>query len=104
VAKARVANAAQSTTRATSRPTRLATRPQSSFCIAAERPASTAQLTGLSLETLRIQAGTRLCCMSAEDRKVSGRRTRLTAPITDVQELAKARRRPPFLHLLALRP
>ena len=50
--------------------------------MAAERPASTAQLTGLSFETVRIQPGTRLCCMSAEDRKVSGSRTRLTAPIS----------------------
>ena len=33
--------------------------------IAAERPASTAQLTGLNVATVWIQPGTRLCCISA---------------------------------------
>ncbi len=56
--------------------------PQSPCCIAAERPATTAQLTGLNLEIVRIQAGTRLCCISALDRNVSGSSTRLTAPIS----------------------
>ena len=51
--------------------------------IAAERPASTAQLTGLNLATVPIQSGARLCCISAEDRNVSGSSTSVTAPISD---------------------
>lgn len=51
---------------------RVATRLQSIFCIAAERPACTAQLTGLNLATVLIYPGVRLCCISAAERKVSG--------------------------------
>jgi hypothetical protein len=50
--------------------------------IAAERPASTAQLTGLTSPTVWIQPGTRFFCMSAEERNVTGSSTRLTTPIS----------------------
>jgi DNA-binding NarL/FixJ family response regulator len=57
--------------------------PQSICSIAAERPATTAQLTGLNLATVPIQSGARLACISAEDRNVSGSSTSVTAPISD---------------------
>ncbi len=50
--------------------------------IAAERPASPARFTGLNFDTSRIHEGTRLRCISALDRNVSGKSTKLTAPIS----------------------
>ena len=47
-----MANPAHTSASATRSPIRGPTTPQSIFCIAAERPASTAQLTGLYLETV----------------------------------------------------
>src|SRR5207247_793047 len=46
----------------------VAISPQSAFAPAADRPPSAAQLMGLNLAIQRIQPGSRLCCMSAEER------------------------------------
>src|SRR5262249_5120349 len=79
---ARVANSMQTAVSAARSPTRPATRPQSIFCIAPPRAATTAQLTGLNLATDWIQPGARLCCINAADRNVSGNCTSVTAPIS----------------------
>jgi hypothetical protein len=56
--------------------------PQSALGAAAERPASAAQLTGLNLAAQRIQPGSRFCCTSAVERKVSGRTAMVKIPIS----------------------
>ena len=61
---------------------RVAISPQSVSGPAAERPASAAQLTGLNFATQRIQPGSRLCCISAVERKVSGSVAIVTIPIS----------------------
>jgi hypothetical protein len=78
---ARVANVALMTRRSTSGPMRDPIRLQSASCVDAERPASPAQSTGSNLADQRIHSGSRLACMRAVERKVSGSVTRLTIPI-----------------------
>src|SRR5215210_4695136 len=80
--KAWVAKAALASRSSARKPVRVAISPQSAFVAAADRPASAAQLTGLNLAIQRIQLGRRLCCISAEERKVSGSVTMVTIPIS----------------------
>src|SRR6266436_8163193 len=63
--------------------TLISTAVQSGLPLIAVRPASTAQLTGFTKETLRIHGGIRVFAIKIDDKKVIGSRIKLTAPITD---------------------
>ena len=78
----------------TSRPTtRGRMNDQSGVASKASRPASTAQLTGLSRASVAIQSGARASGMNAADRNVSGRTSSVLMPMTDSRWRSSERRR-----------
>ena len=77
-----VANARQTTSSAARNPAREAARPQSGWAEVAVRPATTAQLTGLKSDTVRIHDGIRFAARNVVDRNVSGSTMNCTAPIS----------------------
>jgi hypothetical protein len=70
-----VASVALASSNAVSRPIRVSTSDQSVFRVVAERPASTAQFTGLNLATDRTQPGIKVGGMKVVERKVTGSAT-----------------------------